>query len=391
METCDVLIVGGGPAGSSCARRLAAAGLDVLVTDRAAFPRDKPCAGWVTPGTLETLGVDPAEYAHAGTVQAFTGFVTGRIGGPAVETSYGRAVSYGIRRCELDHFLLARSGARVRTGAAVARFARAGGDWIVDDQVRTPLLVGAGGHFCPVARALNGPAPKRSLVVAQEVEFRLSPRQSDDCRVRPEAPELYFCPDLRGYGWCVRKGTYLNVGLGRRDPERLADHVRDFVSFLEERRRVPADLPRRWLGHPYQVYERTSRRVVDDGLLLVGDAAGLAAAASGEGIRPAIESGLLAAEAILAAGGRYRRPELEPYRTALESRLGRRQRRTGVPAALARAISAPLLASPWVARHLILDRWFLQRHRPVLRPEGRFARPGKEEGHASHEAQELPG
>jgi len=59
MTTCDVLIVGGGPAGSSCAWRLAKAGLDVLVLDRARFPRDKVCAGWVTPAGPRARKVDP--------------------------------------------------------------------------------------------------------------------------------------------------------------------------------------------------------------------------------------------------------------------------------------------------------------------------------------------
>jgi len=367
METCDVLIVGGGPAGSSCARRLREAGLDVLVIDKAAFPRDKPCAGWLTSGTLETLGLDPAEYMGARTLQPFTGFRTGRIRGPWVETSYGQVVSYGSRRCELDQFLLQRSGARVKTGASVAQFVRDANGWVVDDAVRASLLVGAGGHFCPVARALSGPGPKQSLVVAQEVEFRIDDHEGTGCQVRPEVPELYFCQDLQGYGWCVRKGDYLNVGLGRRDSVRLSEHVRDFIAFLVEQRRVPADLPRRWVGHPYQLYEATPRRVVGDGFLLVGDAAGLAAPASGEGIRPAIESGLLAAEAIVAARGRFRAEDLERYAVALERRMGRRQRRRRMPPPVARALSAPLLASRWVARRLVLDNWFLQRHRPPLR------------------------
>ncbi|HEY7515252.1 MAG TPA: FAD-dependent oxidoreductase, partial [Vicinamibacteria bacterium] len=88
MRSPDVLIVGGGPAGSSCATRLQAAGLDVLVLDRAVFPRDKPCAGWITPGTLETLGLAAEEYAEERTLQPFTAFRTGRMGGPRVVTRY---------------------------------------------------------------------------------------------------------------------------------------------------------------------------------------------------------------------------------------------------------------------------------------------------------------
>ena len=52
METCDVLIVGGGPAGSSCAWKLGQSGLNVVILDKARFPRHKVCAGWITPPVL---------------------------------------------------------------------------------------------------------------------------------------------------------------------------------------------------------------------------------------------------------------------------------------------------------------------------------------------------
>ena len=55
MRSCDVLIVGGGPAGSTCAWQLIRAGLDVLVMDRRIFPRDKVCAGWITPAAIDLL------------------------------------------------------------------------------------------------------------------------------------------------------------------------------------------------------------------------------------------------------------------------------------------------------------------------------------------------
>ena len=61
----DVLIVGGGPAGASCAWALRQAGLDVVVLDQAQFPRDKVCAGWITPPVLTALGIDPQDYGMA--------------------------------------------------------------------------------------------------------------------------------------------------------------------------------------------------------------------------------------------------------------------------------------------------------------------------------------
>ncbi len=366
MRSPDVLIVGGGPAGSSCATRLRAAGLDVLVLDRAMFPRDKPCAGWITPGTLETLGLSVAEYAGGRTLQPFTAFLTGRIGGPEVITRYGRSVSFGLRRIEFDRFLLERSGARCLTGVPVTRLRRDGDSWVVNETIRTPLLVGAGGHFCPVARFLNGPPLPEDAVAAREVEVRMDARQQSECRVLPERPELFFSSDLRGYGWCVRKGEYLNVGLGRRDPRRLPAHVADFLRFLGRRGAIPADVPSLRHGHAYLLYEAPPRRLVDDGLLLVGDAAGLAAPTSGEGIRPAVESGLLAAEAVLAAKGRLRREDLLPYVQALQARLGPRRRRAELPAPLAALAGRCLLGTRWFARHVVLDHWFLQSDRQAL-------------------------
>ncbi len=65
MRTADAIVVGGGPAGSTCAWKLREAGLEVLVLDKAAFPRTKLCAGWVTPEALRDLELDPRDYGHS--------------------------------------------------------------------------------------------------------------------------------------------------------------------------------------------------------------------------------------------------------------------------------------------------------------------------------------
>src|SRR5205823_4286300 len=148
-------------------------------------------------------------------------------------------------------------------------------------------------------------------VVAQEAESRIDPATAEALAVEPETPELFFCRDLQGYGWCVRKGDYLNVGLGRLDPRSLPAATARFVAFLEARRKIPTHSPWRWRGHAYAV-NAAPRRVVDDGVVLVGDAAGMADSQSGEGIRQAVESGLLAGRTIVEARGQYSRDRLEP-------------------------------------------------------------------------------
>jgi geranylgeranyl reductase family protein len=373
MDACDALIVGAGPAGSACAWALRRAGLDVTIIDRSSFPRNKVCGGWITPAVLEELQIDPREYGKTRVLQPLTGFLTGRIGGPEVRTDYGRPVSYGIRRCEFDAYLLERAGARVVQNTSLKRLEREGDQWIVNDEMRAKIVIGAGGHFCPVARHLGADARKETAVAAQEMEFEMTPEQQARCRVRGEVPELFFCADMKGYGWCFRKQNYLNIGLGRLDPKGLPNHVAEFVAFLRKAGKIGFDLPASMLGHAYLLYSKTNRKLIDGGVLLIGDAAGLAYSQSGEGIRPAIESGLLAAKVIAEAAGKYTKENLEPYRAALAARFGESGRdfSTNVgarlPSSWIESLGRVLLTNGWFSRHVVLDRWFLHRGEPVLR------------------------
>jgi geranylgeranyl reductase family protein len=371
VERAEVLIVGGGPAGSACARALARAGRDVLVLDACAFPRDKPCAGWITPEVVSALPLDLEAYGRDHTLQPISSFRIGRIGGGAVEVGYDAPVSYGIRRCEFDTFLLRRAGARVRTDERVRDVRREGGEWVLNGRFAAPVLVGAGGHFCPVSRHLDGTGGETPLVVAREVEYPLDGAALERCPVEPDRPELYFCGDLEGYGWCFRKGRYLNVGLGRRDSRDLVRHTREFVDGLVREGRLEAPPEEGWRGHAYRLRAGRAPRLVGDGVLLVGDAAGLAYGASGEGILPAVVSGQLAAETVLAAGDDASAARLGAYPLRLDERLGRRP--TGgssLPAPLAALAGAALLASPWLVRRIVLDRWFLHRDAGRRAPVG---------------------
>jgi geranylgeranyl reductase family protein len=362
VERADVLIVGGGPAGSSCAAALVAAGRDVLVLDQHGFPRDKPCAGWITPEVVARLGLRLDDYARDHTLQPISRFRIGRVGGRAVDVDYGAPVSYGIRRCEFDTELLRRSAARTELGERVADIRREGREWVLNGRFAAPILVGAGGHFCPVARSLNGAPAREDPVVAREVELRLEGPVLAGCAVEPERPELYFSRDLRGYGWCFRKGAHLNVGLGRRDRQELPQYVEAFLTWLVREGRIAVAPPAGWRGHAYLVREGTARRVVADGVLLVGDAAGFATAASGEGILPAVVSGQVAAEVILETWAEADEGRLgRHYTRRLTEQLGPCPRPRRPPGSLAAAAGAVLLSSGWFARHVVLDRWFLHR------------------------------
>ena len=229
--------------------------MDVLVIDKKIFPRDKICAGWVTPQVFEVLDVDPADYGQDHVCQPITGFRTGVIGGEEIGTDYGHVVSYGIRRCEFDHFLLERAGVESILGEAVHDLRRDGDGWIVNDRIRASVLVGAGGHFCPVARALGGREGDQIVTVAaQEIEFPIQPEDEPQVRLQGEIPELYFCRDLAGYGWCFPQGKLFEYRPG---PPQLARawprHVQSFCRFLprprQSRLRVARAVSRPRVSH----------------------------------------------------------------------------------------------------------------------------------------------
>lgn len=369
-ETCDALIVGGGPAGSTCARALRRAGLDVLVMDKQEFPRDKVCAGWITPAVVDLLELDTEAYRRGRVYQPITSFLTGIAEGSQVATEYDHAVSYGIRRCEFDHYLLQRTGARLALGEPLSSLERRSRGWLVNGRIETRLVIGAGGHFCPVARHLGAkPGRGEVSVAAQEIEFELDAEQQSACRIDAHAPELFFCGDMKGYGWCFRKGNFLNVGLGHEGGHQLSRQVQAFRASLIAQGKIPHSTPTGFHGHAYLLYSSARRVAVGDGVLLIGDAAGLAYPQSGEGIRPAIESALMAAQTVCAARGDYRPERLMPYQRQLDARYGLRTAPAPervLPEQWKQRLAGWLLASRLFSRHVVLNRWFLHAHEKRL-------------------------
>lgn len=291
----DVIVVGGGPAGASAAWALRREGVDCLVLDREVFPREKLCAGWITPEVLEDLEFAPADYPHR-----FLTFETLRIAVKGVRFPF-RSPQHSIRRFEFDRWLLERAGAPVRQHT-VRNIVSDGNGFRIDDQFRCRYLIGAGGTRCPVFRELfrdREPRDRALQVVTQELEFEAA-APDGDCHL------WFFEHGLPGYSWFVPKENgYVNVGIGgvseklkgsRRD---IRWHWRILVERLLREGYLDRD-PGRPGGYSYFLREKTPgpRSAQRGNAFLVGDALGLATRDMCEGIGPAVASGLMAARAI---------------------------------------------------------------------------------------------
>lgn len=319
----DALIIGGGPGGSTAATHLARAGKRVLVLDHAKFPRVKVCAGWVTPGALRLLELTPDDYPH--TLQPFTGGSV-IVNGKYHFTEFGETASYGIIRSQFDNFLFQRAraaGAEMRDGVRVKSVDRdADGvsvTTVAGETYRGKLLIGAGGSGCPVSRKWGERQANEDIILACEVEVEIGAEKLKQLTPHYGSTELFAEHDYYGYGWYVTKGDFVNIGVGRfkkatenfnADKQRFWEMIRSLgrIDGIEDQ--LP-DLS----GHSYKLYDETPRRLAGDRFMLIGDAGGFATRWAGEGIKPAIQTAIFAAETAVEAlaADRYDAETLEAY------------------------------------------------------------------------------
>jgi len=352
----EVIVVGAGPAGSTAATYLARAGVDVLLLEKTAFPREKVCGDGLTPRGVKQLidlGIDTsveAGWVRSRGLRILTGDLTLEFDWPDL-TDYP---PYGVSRTRQDFDdLLAKTavkaGARLyerttvtgaitnASGRVIGVEAKVGPDK-TPVSYRAPLVLACDGVSARLALSVGiDKNEKRPMGVAVRRYYK-SPKHDDPFieghlelwdRSDPRDPKL-----LPGYGWAFPLGDgTVNVGLGM---------LSTSASFRNTDYRA---LLRQWLdGTPEEWGYREENAIgkvggaglpmgfnrtphYRDGLLLLGDAGGMVSPFNGEGISAAMESAQLAAEAVVQALARPEGPSreraLEGYPRAVGDLMGR--------------------------------------------------------------------
>jgi geranylgeranyl reductase family protein len=314
-KKADVVVVGAGPAGSLLAYHLAKAGAEVVLLDKARFPRGKTCGGGINVRTQRLIPFDLSPVVES-TITAisfscrFEAAFTRRSPDPLMFT---------VRRETFDEYLAQKAqdaGARFFAPNPLVSLTDKGGSI----EVETPagscsaaFVAGADGAQSAVAKKTGLlPEAVHMLAVHSEVPTSIIPDWE------PDLVHIDWGSIKRGYAYLFPKKYFLSMGAGGIDvpAARIKNYQR---AFLATRWRKEQTFPFSAAG--FMLPLRKNRSPIQRGrCLLVGDAAGLADPFSGEGIFSAVRSAQVASSVLLEAlknGG----DSLGPYQEAIDGGL----------------------------------------------------------------------
>ncbi|NHI83407.1 MAG: NAD(P)/FAD-dependent oxidoreductase [Candidatus Thorarchaeota archaeon] len=332
MSDYDVIVVGGGPGGSTAARRTAQRGHTVLLLDKEKFPRVKPCAGGVHPTGIAALdfGIDEVVQRRP------YGFRMYAPSGMVVDCTQQEPSGGLVMRTDFDHLLLKKAeeaGADVREGEKVVgaeQDSKGVSVITTEGEIYTgSYLVGADGINSVVAKSLGFYTgwPKDTAAVTIEVEAEVGKKAVERICGVPEKKDsvafhIYLGAVEFGYAWCFPKKSILSVGLGGRQ-DRVQNLRSTFDAWFEEFKHEHELEPEILSDTAARVpYSGAAPKTILGRTLLVGDAAGFVNPFDQGGIFLAIRSGVIAAQIMNEAAKTENADGLKRYEKACHDDFG---------------------------------------------------------------------
>ncbi|MCG2613414.1 geranylgeranyl reductase family protein [Terrimonas sp. NA20] len=313
---CDVLIAGGGPAGSGLAFHLASQGYKVIVVDAESFPRDKVCGDGVSPialAELQAMGITQTEkFASTNEIKQVGLFIKNdKVIINLSKPDHLPFHAHIIPRVELDQWIVSAAqkagatylentrvtGFEIRSGVAIAQLKQGRKNFTLNAK----MIVGADGSRSVVARQLNGKPP--------DSEFQLVGLRAYYEKVNgpTDRVDIYFSEEsFPGIFWMFPKGPAgANIGMAmvsKTLPTKTADVKQLLINHIARNKDIRerignGQMEGKIMGWPITFYN-SKTRIIGDRVLLAGDAAGLINPLSGDGIQYALLSARWAAETI---------------------------------------------------------------------------------------------
>jgi geranylgeranyl reductase family protein len=314
-QSCDVTIVGAGPAGATLAYELAKRGIATLLLEKEKLPRHKCCAGAVTSKAAGLLDFDISEVAED-TVHEVS--FTFNLGSPYLG-QHSQPLMQTVMRNIFDHFLAKKAqqlGAVLMDGQKVTQV-QVNGDWVeistADKVSHSRIVVGADGTHSVVARDL-GMGGSMEYFIGMESEIVIPEKELAKWKSRAQV-DLGCIPG--GYGWVFPKRNRLSIGIGCQASKArdLRGHHRKFLDSLN----VGSYAISSSCSHLIPTCTKGSL-IWQDKAVLLGDAAGLCDPLTGEGVYYAILSAQLAAPVIESSLERGK-VELRDYQQIVEKKI----------------------------------------------------------------------